>query len=128
MVPMTSSTRQVSATNANPPFGVNVGSSARNSILGRRGATVTTRQVPFRCGTRTVSQPRLSLPGKAFVVSASAVSWIQRGLTRGSRSEARPGLGLLVGTRWCVDRPDSAGTQPVSYTHLRAHETVLDLV
>jgi hypothetical protein len=34
MVPMTSSTRQVSATNANPPFGVNVGSSARNSILG----------------------------------------------------------------------------------------------
>jgi len=55
MVPTTSSTRQVSATSTSPPFAVNVGSSGRNSILGRRGATVTTRQVPFLYGTRMVS-------------------------------------------------------------------------
>ena len=36
----------------------------------------------------------------------------------------------LAETKWDPDRPPTwpAGFDPVSYTHLRAHETVLDLV
>src|SRR5664280_1265756 len=84
-----------------------------------------------RPGWLGAQAPPASLPPGCRRITAAAADWQHEGRTPAiSRSgeRTRP-LALASDRGQCnCGRLNPRSTQPVSYTHLRAHETVLDLV
>src|SRR5665811_577434 len=100
---------------------------------------VTGLALPATCGTTRPSATTCQRPGVLPVTRCVKATRPEPGRTRGNDAatwKSSPGPRRPVTSRRLpVKRtatwygfPDSAASNPVSYTHLRAHETVLDLV
>src|SRR5665811_1177473 len=80
--------------------------------------------------TATASTTTVTLLGTGMVGAAMAATLARAGfdLRVRNRSRDRPAPLADVGAQVVTNLGQAATTTPVSYTHLRAHETVLDLV